>query len=268
MIKVATYNIHKAHSTIVGCRIGVLKDALTEINADIICLQEVQETNTKRHITSVEEHGELQTVALKGDLYPYVAYGANAIYKHGNHGNAILSKYQIQSWQNIDVSAHKLEQRGILHAVIEHPKYGEIDVICLHFGLFKGGRNIQTNALIEHVRKSVLSNRPLIIAGDFNDWNLHVHKVLTQELSLKDVIESKNNDMPNVRYSKRAKLGRTFPSFAPWFKLDRLYVRGFEINEAYIKSGSIWRKRSDHVPIQATLTILQNNIGVSTMEII
>lgn len=255
MISVATYNIHKAHSVLHGCRISALKDAMIEINADIICLQEVQEINTKRHTISIEEHGELQTVALKGDLYPYMAYGANAIYKHGNHGNAILSKYPIQIWQNIDVSTHKFEQRGILHAVLEHPKYGKIDVICVHFGLFKGSRNRQANALIEHVRQSVLDNSPLIIAGDFNDWNLHVHHALSHKLALKDVIEStKNATLSNV-YSKRAKLGRTFPSLAPWFKLDRLYVRGFEINEAHVKSGQEWQKRSDHMPIQATLKI-------------
>jgi exonuclease III len=42
MISVATYNIHKAHSAVHGCRISALKDALNEINADIICLQETK----------------------------------------------------------------------------------------------------------------------------------------------------------------------------------------------------------------------------------
>jgi endonuclease/exonuclease/phosphatase family metal-dependent hydrolase len=255
MITVATYNIHKAHSSIHGCRLSALKDGLSEIDADVICLQEVQDINTKRHAISIEEHGDLQTIALKGNLYPYIAYGANAIYKHGNHGNAILSKYPIQVWQNIDISDHKFEQRGILHAILEHPNHGKIHVICVHFGLFKSSRARQANALIEHVKHSVLDNEPLIIAGDFNDWNLHVHHILCQGLELKDVIENTKNNIADKRYSKRIELGRTFPSLAPWFKLDRLYVRGFEVQDAHVKSGHIWQKRSDHMPIQATLKI-------------
>ena len=253
MITVATYNIHKAHSAVHGCRLNVLKDALAEIDADIVFLQEVQDINMKRHSVSLGKDAHSQTSALQGEIYPYAAYGANAFYEHGHHGNAILSKYPIKTWQNIDVSDHKLEQRGVLHAIVEHPMHGEIHLICTHFGLFKSGRVRQAKALVEYVRHSISDNMPLVIAGDFNDWNLHVHHILTGELELEDAIEIMQQQNRKINNPKRASLGRTFPSAIPWFKLDRLYVRGFEIVEAHVKSGRLWHTRSDHMPIQATL---------------
>ncbi|MGW8168636.1 MAG: endonuclease/exonuclease/phosphatase family protein [Sulfurovaceae bacterium] len=261
MITVATYNIHKAHSMARGCRLNVLKEAISEINVDIVFLQEVQDINIKRHNDSFGHEVSSQTSELQGEQYPYAAYGANAFYEHGHHGNAILSKYPIKTWQNIDVSDHKLEQRGVLHAIVEHPKYGEIHAICTHFGLFKVSRVRQAKALVEHIRHSILDNMPLVIAGDFNDWNLHVHHILTGELALEDAIETMQQQTRKKDIAKKAPLGRTFPSFIPWFKLDRLYVRGFQIAEAHVKSGLKWHARSDHMPIQARLTIKPQERG-------
>lgn len=226
-----------------GSRITQLRAGLNELNADILCLQEVQEINTKR-ILSHAVHGQSQLASLHENQYQYSAYGANAIYRHGDHGNAILSKFPIKSWQNIDVSDHRLEQRGLLHAIIEHPRHGEVHVVCAHFGLFKGGRNRQAQALISLIEAHVPAQAKLIIGGDFNDWNLHVHRALTSHLKVNDAVE----------HLHQSDVGRTFPSMLPWFKLDRLYVRGLNARSAKIFSGPIWRSRSDHSPICAELT--------------
>lgn len=239
MFTVATYNIHKGHSFTRGCSVTSLKTGLSTLAADIVCLQEVQDVNTSR----ITQHGHSQLAALQGEDYPYHAYGANAFYDHGHHGNAILSKFPIHSWQNFDVSDHRLEQRGILHVVIEHPKHGDLHVICAHFGLFKVSRVRQAAALVREVNNHVPHDAPLIIAGDFNDWNLHVHTVLTRDLNVKDAIE----------YAQRKHVGRTFPAQLPWFKLDRLYTRNLTIQQAAVHSGREWRARSDHAPITAQL---------------
>ena len=276
MITVATYNIHKAHSMTRGCHLNELKSGLKEMDADLICLQEVQDINTKRKSPILIEHGHSQVAALQANLYPHSAYGANAIYEHGHHGNAILSKYPIEQWRNIDVSDHRLEQRGVLHATLDHPVLGEVHVINSHFGLFKVSRIRQAYALIRYVRCFVPPHAPLIVAGDFNDWNLYVHHILTRELLLQDAIETiqrglkphvnsesnrlrrlvknlTNTALAPTPFGTPKTVGRTFPSMIPWFKLDRLYVRGFEIAEAHVKMGAEWRNRSDHAPIQATL---------------
>jgi endonuclease/exonuclease/phosphatase family metal-dependent hydrolase len=242
MYTIATYNNHKGHSLTRGSHMSALKEGLHELNADIICLQEVQDINTRR-VTLRGDHGHSQLNALCGATYPHYAYGANAIYTHGHHGNAILSKFPIHSHQNIDVSDHRLEQRGLLHAVVEHPRHGDLHVVCAHFGLFKGSRIRQAQALIHLVKAEVPANAPLIIAGDFNDWNLHVHSLLSSQLHITDAMEHMQSN----------KAARTFPVSLPWFKLDRLYSRDLEIKTANVHGGSAWRARSDHLPISASL---------------
>lgn len=245
MLTVATYNIHKGHSLTQGSRVTALKHGIAELAADIICLQEVQETNHKRGHIHHTHNGQSQLASLHDGRYPFAAYGANAVYKHGHHGNAVLSVFPIKSWQNIDVSDHRLEQRGLLHAVIAHPAHGEVHVVCVHFGLFKGGRGRQAKALVDLVQKNIPTDAPLIIAGDFNDWNLHVHRTLTEDLHVTDAIENHHN----------THVGRTFPSLLPWLQLDRMYVRGFAVKSAHIHSGTAWRARSDHAPICAQLNL-------------
>ncbi|GHA77230.1 endonuclease [Formosimonas limnophila] len=242
MLTVATYNIRKGHSLTRGSSLSQLKAGINDLSADILCLQEVQDVNTRR-ATTIAQHGHSQLAALQGDTYAHCAYGANAFYDHGHHGNAILSKFPIHFWENIDVSDHRLEQRGVLHAVVEHPRLGDLHVLCAHFGLFKGSRIRQAQALIEQVQNHVPDTAPLIIAGDFNDWNLHVHQLLTRRLSVADVLESANE----------SRLARTFPVQLPWFRLDRLYTRHLNVQSAQVHSGREWRTRSDHAPISALL---------------
>jgi endonuclease/exonuclease/phosphatase family metal-dependent hydrolase len=91
------------------------------------------------------------------------------------------------------------------------------------------------------VRSVVPADAPLVIAGDFNDWN---HK-----------LDSKICNTLNAVESAHAKDGRirTFPSHMPWWQLDRIYVRGFEFERTQALTGREWAQRSDHVPLMAEL---------------
>jgi endonuclease/exonuclease/phosphatase family metal-dependent hydrolase len=48
---------------------------------------------------------------------------------------------------------------------------------------------------------------------------------------------------------------RTFPAALPWFRLDRIYVRGFKVEQAEVLHGPQWAKLSDHAPIVANLQL-------------
>ena len=52
-------------------------------------------------------------------MWREVAYGRNATYRHGHHGNAVLSRYPIVAQENEDISAHAFENRGLLHCEIK-----------------------------------------------------------------------------------------------------------------------------------------------------
>jgi endonuclease/exonuclease/phosphatase family metal-dependent hydrolase len=61
---------------------------------------------------------------LADSLWPQFAYGRNAVYPEGDHGNALLSKFQIIRHDNLDVSISGHENRGVLHCVLRLPGEG------------------------------------------------------------------------------------------------------------------------------------------------
>src|SRR5690606_18385281 len=100
--------------------------------------------------------------------------------------NALLSRFPILQYENQDVSDHRMEQRGLLHAVVD---INETPVHCLvvHLGLFGGGRSRQVAALVERIKRLVPDDEPVLIAGDFNDWNNRLAPLFVQQLGLYEV---------------------------------------------------------------------------------
>jgi endonuclease/exonuclease/phosphatase family metal-dependent hydrolase len=270
-LRVATYNIHKGVTGIRRRpRIHDVKLALNSIDADIVFLQEVQDRNEmlRRH-ADYPAARQLDFLATGG--YEHLAYGMNAVYPHGHHGNAILSRYSIGQYTNHDISDHALEKRGMLHAVSKVlPPRGrrgrDVHLICVHFGLIKRSRVRQAIALADFVEQEIPGDAPLIIAGDFNDWQRRVDALLRERLEVAEV--SVAEALPAARRSvldrvlpwrngRDAERGvsRTFPSFAPWLTLDRIYVRGFAVRRVEVPKGLTWARRSDHAPLIADLEL-------------
>ncbi|MBR5999925.1 MAG: endonuclease, partial [Oxalobacter sp.] len=177
------------------------------------------------------------------DMTQYCAYGKNAVYEFGHHGNALLSVYPIVGQTNTDVSDHSLEQRGILHCEVQA---GPLRIYCyvVHLGLFKGSRIRQTKALIETVNRTSPPGAPIIIAGDFNDWQVNLSDMLRKGLGVNEVFDGIDSAP-----------AKTFPAIFPFFRLDRIYTRGFSITGARVMRGRPWTQLSDHAPLFATLNI-------------
>lgn len=260
-LRIATYNIHKGVSALRAMpRIHALKQALTALEADILFLQEVQGRHDKyatKHATLWPEQAQHQFLA--GDSH-HAVYGMNAVYDHGHHGNALLSRYPVLSATNQDVSDHAFESRGILHCVVDTPK-GQVHCYVIHLGLFARSRKRQIEALIEAVGMSSPDNAPLIIAGDFNDWTNDLSDTLRSCLGVTEVFDGPKPAqglggylrMLGMRSTPRLTPARTFPAAFPCLSLDRIYVRGFEVESAQVLHGALWARLSDHAPIIASL---------------
>lgn len=260
-LRIATYNIHKGASIDHRPVIQELKRSIRSLSADVIFLQEVQgrhDLMTDRYALLWQDRG--QHAYLAGNSL-YCAYGKNAVYDYGHHGNALLSTYPIISQHNTDVSDHALESRGILHCVLQTP---ETKVYCyvIHLGLFNGSRIRQTHALIDTVRHSAPDDAPVIIAGDFNDWNNNLSDLLRKTLHVTEVFDKlsvqqeKRSFFPRLTGKVPKPLpARTFPALFPFFRLDRIYVRGFRVNSANVMQGAPWTALSDHAPLVASLRI-------------
>jgi endonuclease/exonuclease/phosphatase family metal-dependent hydrolase len=99
------------------------------------------------------------------------------------------------------------------------------------------------NALANYLDKMAEPDAPLIIAGDFNDWRNHAGDQLAQSLGLREVF-SNSKGVPV----------RSFPAALPMFRLDRVYVRGFEVKNTEVHYGQPWSSISDHAALSAHLT--------------
>ncbi|MCK5666659.1 MAG: endonuclease/exonuclease/phosphatase family protein, partial [Thiotrichaceae bacterium] len=218
-LRVLTYNIHKGFS--VGNRYFILhqiREALIKTDADILFLQEMQGKHSeheKKHTNWPEcSHSEF----LAKDIWPHFAYGKNAMYKVGHHGNALLSKYALLRWENINVSPFVWASRSLLHGVIQLPESSsELHIICIHLGLLGMERRRQINTLCQHIEAHVPRDAPLIAAGDFNDWTGQAEKQFYQHLNLQEAHQTLHN-----RYAK------TFPAWLPMLQMDRIYYRGLQ----------------------------------------
>jgi endonuclease/exonuclease/phosphatase family metal-dependent hydrolase len=243
MLKVATYNIHKGLSQFNRRMVlHELRDRLRELNADIVFLQEVQGEHT-RHAARFDGYPETpQHEFIAGEIWPHRAYGKNAVYEAGHHGNAILSRFPIVHTANRDVSAHRFESRGLLHCEIRGDDALPIHCVCTHFGLFARGRREQARALIDYVQAHVPADARLIIAGDFNDWRNQMTRMLAAGLGASDVFQH-----------HAGRPARSFPSALPVLRLDRIYVRGFNILHGDVHFGPAWQQLSDHAALTAQL---------------
>lgn len=245
-LRVLTYNIHKGFNS--GNRRFVLheiREALLATHADLLLLQEMQGEHTKheKQIANWPELSQFEFIAE--GIWPYHAYGQNVSHKLGHHGNAILSKFPFESWENINVSPYPWASRSLLHGVIHLPQTAQaLHIVCLHFGLTGRERLRQTARLCERIDSHVPHDAPLIVAGDFNDWRGRIEAHFHQHLGLKEVF-----------HETQGEFARTFPAWLPLLPMDRIYYRGLTLHACERLALSPWRALSDHVPLTARFSL-------------
>lgn len=280
ILRVVSYNIHKGRSAAGGREsLADLRLGLYGLRPDLLFLQEVQGRN--------QLHGGLdaQHESLAAALHMQAAYGCNAVRAATDHGNALLSRYPILYFENQDISDHRLEQRGLLHGVVQVDGL-RVHCMVVHLGLLAGGRIRQVQALVERIRRLVPDDEPLLIAGDFNDWTNRLAPLFVEQLGLVEVfavapqgmdevyrlrrtvtrLRQRMSWLPGQALARAPELGmngharltpppRTFPAAFPWLRLDRIYQRGFAVRRARVLHGAPWKRLSDHAPLVAELEL-------------
>jgi endonuclease/exonuclease/phosphatase family metal-dependent hydrolase/8-oxo-dGTP pyrophosphatase MutT (NUDIX family) len=237
-LRTASYNIHKAQMRQLTLRsrsvMEELVNGIAVLNADLVCLQEVQ----GRHDRWALRQGQHERLA---ELGYETAYGAAAHYLHGHHGNALLSRFPIVYSESRDFSDHALEKRAVLHAVVQLPTQ-PLHVFVVHFGLLASGRHRQVEHLAAWIRACVAPKASVLVAGDFNDWQLRLGTAHFDGLGLSEITQP-----------GRSAPHRSFPSWAPVLSLDRMFQRGFHARALRRPRGPRWSQISDHVPVLAEL---------------
>lgn len=244
-IKVLTLNTHKGFTTFNRKFVlHELREAVRATGADIVFLQEVLGVHQRHAARHKNWPSGPQYEFLADTIWKQFAYGRNAIYPHGHHGNAVLSKFPIARHDNHDISVQGPERRGLLHCVMQVPgAEREIHGICVHLSLTENHRQRQLELLCKLVQR-VPADAPLVVAGDFNDWRCRAQQALGRCAGLTEAF-----------LSTQGREARTFPARFPLLRLDRIYVRNVRAVRPAVHSIRPWSHLSDHAALSAEIDL-------------
>jgi len=248
-LRVATYNIHKGVRGM-GPRkrleIHNLGLGIEALDADLVFLQEVRlyHAGDARRFSRTglgwPDEGQAEFLAPEGYA---VAYRSSAITRHGEHGNALLSRWPLGDVGHHDVSDHRFEQRGLLHVPVQWQGC-TVHAVVAHLGLIHASRVRQVQRLADFIANEVPADVPRVVAGDFNDWGERLDAPM-RGLGLARAL---GQDPSAARRP-------TFPSRVPVFALDRIYTRGLNCVLTFVPRGGSWARMSDHLPLVAEFEV-------------
>ncbi len=241
-----SYNIHKGFRA--NNRDYVLtemRDAIRTTSADVVALQEILGAHQGHANQHDNWHAQAHFEYLADSVWSSYAYGKNAIYQQGHHGNALLSKFPFLEFENHDITQWRFSQRGLLHGTINWPVTDrrKLHVACVHMGFLPFEQWRQTRKLTAWIRQ-IPAHEPFILMGDFNDWHLRIHRTLLREAGLKEA--------GTEYYGKPL---ASFPSARPKLPLDRIYYRGLKLDHCEVLWDEVWSELSDHCPIFASFLL-------------
>lgn len=218
-VKIVTYNIHSGVDKDMFPTLFDTIEFLKHSDADIICLQEVNESAKVG----------FQVSSLKEELGMYSHFGANVVNVNSNYGLVTYSKYKIISQNHVYLSSTK-EQRGLLHTVVDI-RGKKVNIINVHLGTNKEEQEMQIKELKQFVKK--LGDEPYIVCGDFNSADVDI---VGNSIDVARSLDKSNT--------------LTFSSGIE--RIDYLFVSP-DIKP--IDYNVVMKKMSDHYPIIAKLKI-------------
>jgi len=230
-MRIVTYNIHKARGMDGRISINRIINVLSELDADIIALQEV-------FAVSEAQAGQVETVASQLGLHS--AFGRTRQHRGRPYGNAILSRWPILASCEMNISHGVREKRGCVRADLKTPR-GSLHVFNIHMGTSYFERRHQVRNLLSSKQFDADLTGPRVLVGDFNEWI----KGLTTRL-LSDKFESLNLEL---HVHKR----RSYPGLLPLLHLDHIYFeRPLHVEKAELVRTRLSKIASDHLPLVAT----------------
>jgi endonuclease/exonuclease/phosphatase family metal-dependent hydrolase len=262
VLRVATYNIHKGVQGIGPARrleIHNLGHAVEQLDADIVCLQEVRKLHRReaQYFAHWPELPQAEFLAPEG----YTAiYKTNAHTRHGEHGNAMLSRWPVVSHQHEDMSDHRFEQRGLLHSEVTGA-WGPGACGGGSSGSDQGQPGAAAGATVRaSSTREIPANAPVLVAGDFNDWGVRCTRRWDAACSLRLIRSARP----------------PFPRGCLWSSWTMFLQRGLKPLGVHVPRGRIWGRMSDHLPLiaefdlplEATLTAPYSSETATTCELL
>jgi endonuclease/exonuclease/phosphatase family metal-dependent hydrolase len=210
-------------------------DVLSELDADVIALQEVVSLKSGR-----KEQNQAQYLA---DAVGYDYHiGETRKLRGAIYGNVVISRFPVKEVRVYDLSASQTsEARGCIRCDLEIAPGKIIHVFNIHLGTGYMERRKQARLLMS--REVLLSpslKHPRLIIGDFNEWTRGlVSRTLQQSFESVDI---------QLHLNRK----KTYPGMMPFMHLDHMYFD----RELALEAFSLHRSRmalvaSDHLPLVA-----------------
>jgi endonuclease/exonuclease/phosphatase family metal-dependent hydrolase len=232
-LRIATYNIHRSRGLDGRTRPERIAAVLSDIDADIIALQEV---------IGAGPRGGSQVEAIGAALgMGWVMAPARLLRGH-HFGNAVLSRFPITQHIGHDLSWKTCEERR-LQRVDVSVNGGSLHIYNVHLGTAILERRHQAQRLA-----SIVSDRhvvgPKLVVGDFNEWMKGLATTLLstrlRSVDLKDFLPRR----------------RTYPGVFPLLHLDHIYYAGrVEIVAVELPRTRLALVASDHLPLVADVRV-------------
>ena len=227
-MRIVSWNVHRCIGTDQQYNPRRIADVLSSLNADVIALQEIDSSLRA-------EDGRDQLTFIASCLGMDAVMGPTLDRDYGAYGNALLSKFPLQFYEEWDLSYRKSEPRGAIAAHFETEGLN-IRVINTHLGLKYWERSYQISQLIKDTRR--FSEECLILMGDFNEWFPYW-----------------GNNARLERAFKSARRVATFPATWPRFALDRIFLSAPVLDFSFeVVRTEATRVASDHLPVFADCT--------------
>lgn len=226
---VATYNVHRWTGLAGGSRWNpnLATEVIAEMDADVVALQEV--------LRPFDFPDPLERIA--DELGYYVTLVSARVHRHGELGNAILSRWPMSAVYTIDLSLSRLEQRSAVVTGFKGGGVGAMSVVATHLALVDRTRKRQVRSLLDNQQLQ----GPAILLGDMNAWRrCKATRALEEELTTLH----HNLNWP-----------ASFPATRPVLALDRIYARGAAVHSLRAHSSEAARRASDHLPVLATVEL-------------
>ena len=222
-VRIMTWNIHGAVGRNPRFDLMRVVELIKRADPDIVALQEV---DSRRRSDGDD------TFALLHELLGVHGIGAKSITgADGDYGQLLISRWPITQSEVHDISYPEREPRRAIKAEIDTPA-GPLRLVATHLGLSTHERRSQAKKLLDIAGETPTTT---VVVGDFNDWFWagSVRAALAREF------------LGRTRY-------RTFPSWLPLLRLDRIYCRPARALRGS-RVETLARHVSDHICVVADI---------------
>jgi endonuclease/exonuclease/phosphatase family metal-dependent hydrolase len=163
--------------------------------------------------------------------------GAELRARCAHYGNALLTRFEVRRRSTLYLGVDAREPRGAIHAMLDCGTL-PMQVIATHLGLSPAERRQQIKRILPLVTQRT---EPVALLGDINEWFVWGRPLRW--------LHAQFGQPPAPR---------SFPSFMPVVRLDRVWVsRPSVVMSVRAHVSALAKSASDHLPVKARVELRQ-----------